>query len=268
MLIQFANVRSLLARLSLITGACLVLAACRGGSSLPSAVPNTSDSAVSASHSMSQHASIPVTVDLVVPVGKAALLRRLGESNPFFVAFGTKGAKVVAFAHGDRTMPLGTVVANVAAGSSVCTQGAARVCALALTVQATGKDDFVITTYDQSPSGGVIPGGAHQLAAGVDVAKIESKGKTLNAVVGGVVASTSLYLSLGAVSSIDATNFSAIVRRSRRGRKRNRDRQVRKRDGNEGQSHAELECKWRHVLSIPSVHYHNRGERACGDGKL
>ena len=210
-LIQFSNVRSLLARPSLIAGACLVLAACRGGSSLPSAVPNTSDSAVSAAHSTSKHAGIPVTVNLVVPVGKAALLRNLGERNPFFVAFGTKGAKVVAFAHGDRTTPLGNVVANVAANSSVCTQGAARVCALALTVQATGKDDFVITTYDQSPSGGVIPGGAHQLAAGVEVAKIESKGKTLNAVVGGVVASTSLYLSQGAVSSIDATTFSAIV---------------------------------------------------------
>ncbi len=211
MLIQFTNVHSWLARSSLIAGACLVLAACRGGSSLPSAIPNTGDSAVSATHAMSKHAGIPVTVNLVVPVGKAALLRRLGESNPFFVAFGTKGAKVVAFAHGDRTTPLGTVVANVAAGSSVCTQSAARVCALALSVHATGKDDFVITTYDQSPSGGVIPPGAHQLAAGVEVAKIESKGKTLNAVVGGVVASTSLYLSLGAVSSIDATNFSAIV---------------------------------------------------------
>ncbi len=211
MLIQFTNVHSWLARSSLIAGACLVLAACRGGSSLPSAIPNTGDSAVSATHAMSKHAGIPVTVNLVVPVGKAALLRRLGESNPFFVAFGTKGAKVVAFAHGDRTTPLGTVVANVAAGSSVCTQSAARVCALALSVHATGKDDFVITTYDQSPSGGVIPPGAHQLAAGVEVAKIESKGKTLNAVVGGVVASTSLYLSLGAVSSIDATTFSAIV---------------------------------------------------------
>ncbi len=210
MLIQFTGTRSLLARSSLVAGACLVLAACRGGSSFPSAVPNTADSAVSA-HSMSKHAGIPVTVNLVVPVGKAALLRNLGDRSPFFVAFGTKGAKVVAFAHGDRTTPLGTVVANVAAGSSVCTQGAARVCALALSVHATGKDDFVITTYDQSPSGGVIPPGAHQLAAGVEVAKIESKGKTLNAVVGGVVASTSLYLSLGAVSSIDATNFSAIV---------------------------------------------------------
>ncbi len=210
MLIQFTNVRSSLVRSSLIAGACLMLAACRGGLSLPSAVPITADSAVSA-HSMSKHAGIPVTVNLVVPVGKAALLRNLGDRSPFFVAFQTKGAKVVAFAHGDRTTPLGTVVANVAAGSSVCTQSAARVCALALSVHATGKDDFVITTYDQSPSGGVIPPGAHQLAAGVEVAKIESKGKTLNAVVGGVVASTSLYLSLGAVSSIDATNFSAIV---------------------------------------------------------
>ncbi len=230
--------------------------------------PNTGDSAVSATHAMSKHAGIAVTVNLVVPVGKAALLRSLGERSPFFVALGTKGAEVVAFAHGDRTTPLGTVVANVAAGSSVCTQSAARVCALALSVQATGKDDFVITTYDQSPSGGVIPPGAHQLAAGVEVAKIESKGKTLNAVVGGVVASTSLYLSLGAVSSIDATNFSAIVVA------RDADGNAIVTDKSEGRresrvkSHAELERDRRHVVPIPSLHYHNRGKRVCGDGKL
>ncbi len=135
----------------------------------------------------------------------------MGERNPFFVALGTKGAKVVAFAHGDRTTPLGSVVANVAANSTVCTSGAARVCALALSVQAAGKDDFVITTYDQSPTGNLIPATAKQLGAGVDVKKIGKNGKTIVAVVGGVVASTSLFLSQGAVSSIDSTKFSAIV---------------------------------------------------------
>ena len=77
--------------------------------------------------------------------------------------------------------------------------------------QAAGKDDFVITTYDQSPSGNTIPATAKQLGAGVEVKKIGQKGKTITAVVGGVVASTSLFLSQGAVSSIDATKFSAIV---------------------------------------------------------
>jgi virginiamycin B lyase len=210
-LIRFTNVRSFLARSSFIAGACLVLAACRGGSSLPSAVQSVPGSAMSAAHSAKPHAGIPVTVNLVVPTGKAALQRGLGERNPFFVALGTKGAKVVAFAHGDRTTPLGSVVANVAANSTVCTSGAARVCALALSVQAAGKDDFVITTYDQSPTGGAIPASAKQLGAGVDVKKIGKNGKTLTAVVGGVVASTSLFLSQGAVSSIDATKFSAIV---------------------------------------------------------
>ena len=210
-LIRLTYIRSLIARSSFIAGACLVLAACRGGTSLPPAAQSASDSALSATHATKPHAGIPVTVNLVVPIGKAALRRALGERSPFFVAVGTKGAKVVAFAHGDRTTPLGSVVANVAANSSVCTQGAARVCALALSVQAPGKDDFVITTYDQSPAGNVIPATAKQLGAGVDVKKIGKNGKTLNAVVGGVVASTSLFLSQGAVSSIDATKFSAIV---------------------------------------------------------
>ena len=164
-----------------------------------------------ASHATKPHAGIPVTVNLVVPTGKAASRRAMGERNPFFVALGTKGAKVVAFAHGDRTTPLGSVVANVAANSTVCTSGAARVCALALSVQAAGKDDFVITTYDQSPTGNLIPATAKQLGAGVDVKKIGKNGKTIVAVVGGVVASTSLFLSQGAVSSIDSTKFSAIV---------------------------------------------------------
>jgi streptogramin lyase len=207
---QFISAR-FLAHASLIAGACFALAACRGGSSLPPAAQSMSDSAMPAAHATKQHAGIPVTVNLVVPTGKAALRRALGQRSPFFVALGTKGAKVVAFAHGDRTTPLGSVVANVAANSTVCTSGAARVCALALSVQAAGKDDFVITTYDQSPTGNVIPATAHQLGAGVDVKKIGKNGKTITAVVGGVVASTSLFLSQGAVSSIDATKFSAIV---------------------------------------------------------
>jgi virginiamycin B lyase len=209
MSIQLVNARQR-GRTALIAGACFALAACRGGSSLPPAVQGV-PAVGSAARSTKPHAGIPVTVNLVVPTGKAALRRALGERNPFFVALGTKGAKVVAFAHGDRTTPLGSVVANVAANSTVCTSGAARVCALALTVQAAGKDDFVITTYDQSPSGNVIPATAKQLGAGVDVKKIGKNGKTITAVVGGVVASTSLFLSQGAVSSIDATKFSAIV---------------------------------------------------------
>ena len=130
---------------------------------------------------------IPVTLNLLVPTSRASSLRRLGERNPFFVVFGTKGAKVVAYAHGDRTKPLAAVVASVLGSSPVCTKGAARVCSLTLSLKATGKDDFVITTYDQSPSGGVIPATAKQLAAGLEVKKIGPKGKTFTAVVGGVV---------------------------------------------------------------------------------
>ena len=225
-----------------------------------------SDSAVSATHATKQHAGIPVTVNLVVPTGKAALRRALGERNPFFVALGTKGAKVVAFAHGDRTTPLGSVVANVAANSTVCTSGAARVCALALSVQAAGKDDFVITTYDQSPAGNVIPATAKQLGAGVDVKKIGKNGKTIVAVVGGVVSSTSLFLSQGAVSSIDATKFSAIVvPRDADGNAIVTD-SYRKRDGNESQNHPRLERQ--PVISIQPEQLLIRSQRARRNRKL
>ena len=123
MLIRFTEVRSLLFRSSLVACACIALAACRGGSTLPSAIP---DSAGPSARSAAPRATIPVTLNLVVPTGKAALLRRLGERSPFFVALGTKGAKVVAYAHGNRTTPLATVVGNVAGGSNICTTGAAR----------------------------------------------------------------------------------------------------------------------------------------------
>ena len=132
--IQFVTTR-FLARTSLIAGACFALAACRGGSSLPPAAQSVPDSALSATHGTKPHAGIPVTVNLVVPTGKAALRRALGERSPFFVALGTKGAKVVAYAHGNRTTPLAKVVANVAANSSICSSGAARVCALKLSLQ-------------------------------------------------------------------------------------------------------------------------------------
>jgi hypothetical protein len=262
-----AEVRSLLSRASLIAGACIALAACHGGSPLPSAAPpDAPDSAGSIARSASSHKSIPVTLNLVVPTSKAASLRELGERNPFFVVFGTKGAKVVAYAHGDRTTPLARVIANVAGRSPVCSKGAARVCALKLSLKAAGKDDFVITTYDQSPSGGVIPVTAKQLAAGLEVKKIGPKGKTITAVVGGVVASTSLYLSQGAVSSIDEVFGERCS--SRRRRKRDRHRLVRKCDGNAGQRNARLQRHRRHVVQFQSGQFFIGRKRARIDGKL
>ena len=73
------------------------------------------------------------------------------------------------------------------------------------------KTTSLLPPTTSSPSGGVLPTSAKQLGAGVDVKKIGKNGKAITAVVGGVVASTSLFLSQGAVSSIDATKFSAIV---------------------------------------------------------
>ena len=143
----------------------------------------------------------------------------------------------------------------------------ARLCARAVGAGA-GKDDFVITTYDQSPSGGAIPASAHQLGAGVDVKKIGKNGKTLTAVVGGVVASTSLFLSQGAVSSIDATKFSAIVVA------RDADGNAIVTDRYESATGTPvkiaLSCgrERRHVVSFQSEQFLNRGKSAEGDDKL
>ena len=240
---------SLLSRASLIAGACIALAACRGGSPLPAtAPPGAPDSDSSIARSPAAHTRIPVTLNLLVPTSRASSLRRLGERNPFFVVFGTKGAKVVAYAHGDRTKPLAAVVASVLGSSPVCTKGAARVCSLTLSLKATGKDEFVITTYDQSPSGGVIPATAKQLAAGLRGQENRSERQDVHG--------RSRWCRCQHVA-LPLARCSLKHRRddvfgeccgSRRRRKRDRHRLVQKRDGSAGRRNARLQRRRRHVI--------------------
>ena len=98
--------------------------------------------------------------------------------------------------------------------------------------------------------------------------KIGKNGKTMIAVVGGVVASTSLFLSQGAVSSIDATKFSAIVvARDADGNAIVTDR-YESANGHAGQNRAERGGERRYVVSLQSEQFLNRGQRAESDGKL
>ncbi len=74
----------------------------------------------------------------------AAKARR---TKPFFVVFGTKaeGRRLRARRSNETVGGRGCECSS--SDSPVCTKGAARVCSLTLSLKATGKDDFVITTH-------------------------------------------------------------------------------------------------------------------------
>ena len=144
----------------------LALSACGGGNST---IPHVGGGTPS-------HRTVAVKFKVSVPNARgtrrhhghlSARLKRI-----WAVADNTAGIKVVQYATGDRTTPLGTALANISATSSSCTpivssgSFGGRTCTFSLQA-VPGTDDFVATTYDRVPSGGAIPAGANQLGYGV-----------------------------------------------------------------------------------------------------
>lgn len=141
----------------------LAIASCSGANS---AIPQTPPGGGS-------HAEVTVKFRVLVPTARrrGPHARRISAKlrHIWSVAENTMGIQIISYAHGDRTTPLGTVVANIAQGSAKCSAASSfygRTCNIDL--QATpGNDDFVATTYDKVPVGGAIPAGANQLGYGI-----------------------------------------------------------------------------------------------------
>jgi virginiamycin B lyase len=126
-------------------------------------------------------------------VGRRKLTRRSrGRLHQLFIAANTAGIKLFVYPAGTRTGALAQLVGDVSSTSPQCTHVAnGRACSFSVVVPAGGPYDFVVSTYDQAPVGGVIPGGAGQLGAAVDTTKIAvGKANSVSISVGGVVAST------------------------------------------------------------------------------
>jgi len=113
-----------------------------------------------------------------------------------FVSGATQSAAFVA----TSTNGTVTTIADLSSGSSDCTGGgAARTCTVAVLVP-FGDDTIDVTTYDQAPSGGVIPTSAQELGTG----------STTQTVVDGVTPSITIFLS-GLIGSIGvAPNFASL----------------------------------------------------------
>jgi virginiamycin B lyase len=190
--------------------AALTLAACHGAST---GLPPAAESFAAATGAQPNAGRPTIVVNLAVPAAKAVLWRGASTGrNPYFTAVGTKGVKIVAYAHGSRAKPLASATASVANGSTACTKDTFRTCSISIGLRAAGKDDLVITAYDSAPSHGRIPAGAKVLGAGVAVAKVPATGsKTIEATLGGVVARTAIFLQQSTLHAIDPFTQQAVV---------------------------------------------------------
>jgi virginiamycin B lyase len=185
----------------------LLLAAC-GPHSTPSPfVPNVAAQRVK----LGLHVFIPNRIG-THRAGRAHLDRRSrGVLHQLFIAANTAGMQVAVYPHGLRTGLVASITSNVSSSSPSCTTVSnGRTCSFAISVPPGGPYDFVLATFDEPPSGGVIPGGAAELGAATDTATIATgKANSLNVTVGGVVASTFIFAS-------PADVFHAIASRSER----------------------------------------------------
>lgn len=104
-----------------------------------------------------------LNVTISIPVSSHASAIR---KHPEFVVSATNGMSVVATDASNAQLAHETY--DVSSTSPLCiTGGGLRSCNLPLPVPGGGPYAVTITSYDEAPSGGSIPAGAHELASGV-----------------------------------------------------------------------------------------------------
>jgi streptogramin lyase len=183
------------------------LAGCGGGGSGSSAAPLPGASAAPGSLQ-----SVRVTMTIAGPPGTKA---SGSARTPKFVSPSTNGVLIAAYLHSDtqHTTVIATSATDVSSGSAACGGqiGFPRTCAGVVPVPA-GNDDFVITTYDAAPAGGVFGGTAHVLGRdtvnqtiGLDVAN------SLSIFISGVIASYGSSQSYASLPADGATKNFAFV---------------------------------------------------------
>ncbi len=178
------------------------LTACGGGGS--SALPKAGAPAAPAK------AKVQVSFTMHVPGAASARTAKL--KRIYTVAQSTAGAQVSVYNAGtDSGTPLATTAANIepstSPGSTCATSDAygTRLCSFSISAP-VGNDDFIITTYDQAPSGGTIPAGSNQLGWGIDTAAITAgAAANVSATLSSVLASVSLDLTPNTIHQIIPT---------------------------------------------------------------
>jgi hypothetical protein len=210
-----------LRRLAGIAIASLTLSACGGGSGVPTLLPSSvsspytqpTQSPTASSSAVPQATSTQANVVLTIggdtDTALAAIARHTastGTRKPMYVSPSTLGITVSVSPGGS------TQAFDVSSGSPLCTSGSPRTCTLSI-VAPPGSDTFTLIEYDQAPSGGVIPGGAKQLATATLTQTITANANnTLNFYVDGIVTgvATSGGVTYGSLPADGAAHTYAI----------------------------------------------------------
>ncbi|HTA39581.1 MAG TPA: hypothetical protein VK760_10910 [Candidatus Acidoferrales bacterium] len=170
----------------------MALAAC-GGGAIPATVP---------SGAAPPEPARALRISLHVRIPRAPRGARGRQRRPFFIAASVQGIGVIVYAQGNRTIPIGTVNADVSATSPLCyTSGNGRNCQIRIPAK-PGHDDFVVSAYDAPPSGGTF-GSAKKLATGQSAARIvKGKENVVTISLGGIVAGIAVSPPLLSVRAI------------------------------------------------------------------
>ena len=200
---------------------CLLLAAgCSSGfgSSSNGSLPSTSvNGGTSGATGAARTVTSKFTIAIPRNVAAAASARRAQ-----FVGASTNGAVIVVKDHNTQAAVL-TFTADLSPSSNSCgtidPQGD-RSCTVSIALAPTAandSDDFAITTYDQAPVAGSIPGSAQQLATGVVLAKViaatavNTIAITLDGIPASVVASTPRIVFPGAAGARSRTFIFSVL---------------------------------------------------------
>ena len=157
-----------------------------------------------------QKTKVQVSFTLRVPGAASARTAKL--KRIYTIAQSTAGAQVNVYNAGNDTgTPLATTAGNIEPSTSpgsTCTASDAygnRSCSFSISAP-VGNDDFVITTYDQAPSGSSIPAGANELGWGIANATITAGNMAnVSATLSSVLASVSLDLTPTAIHQLIPT---------------------------------------------------------------
>jgi virginiamycin B lyase len=183
---------SLRVRGLLLLGISLVAAGCAGESARLPAITAGGAGANAPTLKASVRFFVPNRIGNETARGHKLNRRSRGRLHQLFIAANTAGIKLFVYPAGTRTGALAQLVGDISSASPQCTPVTnGRACSFTVTVPAGGPYDFVVSTFDAAPVGGVIPGSANQLGAAVDTTTIAvGKANAVAISVGGVVATT------------------------------------------------------------------------------
>jgi virginiamycin B lyase len=173
------------------------LAACGGRSGYPTTLVPAAAPATNVARFAHHRGKVLATLRLVIG-GLHRIRMHPSKRAPRFVSASTNGALAQVYPHGAARTPanlLAQVATDVSSGSKACggKTGYPRTCTASLFAPPARALDIVISSYDQAPASGTIPGTAHLLGLGELDNEVLSAGKSnaLSVFLGGVVDSLS-----------------------------------------------------------------------------